>query len=614
MLDLISGRFRLSRSQVVLDLAIIAAGFATLAGVAGWFFLLLVILGIYFSLRSTFGDVNAVYYAIATPLLVLLWSASIGGFVQVQMFAVAGGVLFLIVVALQVLGGEFSNAIKANRANNLGHLEWQDWVLILLPSVVTGLALVIGGALTQLRITWAMGGDAQFNTVLARIINESNGASPDVIWVLSLSQVLMAFAMGPARAQIDPALLLIHDVQANAQLWFLVVAASSVVFAVAARIVSRDLRRVLRFVIATAAAAFPYLWFVTGYAIWAGFYNASTTLLVLAVTWLATLATTRQSRLALHGFNVTLSLGAWTPIVVVPVMLLAWEIISAFIVKKRWPSIGPVALASLIQAGLFFTAFVLPRALNHGSVLNNNGTIVGITFDTLVIAVCLGLIATLTFVAVKSPESWSPTLILVAMVSGVAVLLWVNRSLPNPWIYYPIKFAWFAVALALVFLVVYGSNALWRRAKGRFASSVATALVGVVALGIAFQTPPMQAGKLAYLPFLMVAKNEAPHDNTILELSKVAGSRTIFLEYSEDPLDDLFMNQWLFQLTVILETDQPRGYAYRVVDTPELVCEAAEAWGGDVTVVTASPEAAAATMKTCPNTVVVDLRPKQPGA
>ena len=564
-------------------------------GWAPWPFLGLYALAASWLFAPRIGWGRAFWGSIVACFFIIEWLLTVDPYVGVRL-----DIATMVLLAAVLIGSLVARwrPLKTDMPPKVGLI---DSALIAGPAVLSALLLVGGTVLRGSRsLSWAMHGDAQFNTVLSRIVGADNGETATNVQVLSLAQGLMAIVHLPGRAFVPAAQLLIHDVTRQSDMWILMILLSSVLAgAIAQRVLARS-ARLIRWVGIVISAVIPLTWFMTGYAMMSGFYNVSLTFLCLELAvyfWLATRRAPLWTVVAQMALA-TVMLGAWTPMAVVPLAFAA----SASVRQLRsrpgrrewvWWAI------SVSQFALYAALFILPSYLSKNSVLSQNGTILPIAESTFFIVASIGVIVAAAISSRFGRAGDGDTirdggnqnfaigvlLIVASALVGVMFLILQNRHIPQPWIYYPIKFAWVSIELLFVLIWIGTCLLLGQRPVQRFVAVVGLLAVGVFVVSIMQLTPPMANGVTAQLPLVSLAKNADPLEPAVRVLSPVANKRVIFSRYLDHD-SDVFMNQWLFQLTVHSEFDPIRSYAYQTVDTVSQVCDAATAWGGEVTVYT----------------------------
>jgi hypothetical protein len=322
--------------------------------------------------------------------------------------------------------------------------------------------------------------------------------------------------------------------------------------------------------------------------------------------WLAMRSVPLWRSTVLLGISVVM-LGAWTPMGIIPFTLAAWSAWQGL--RKPRSSVALVLWAfGIAQFAAFVILFVLPAFLAKSSVLSAPGAIIALD-RSLFVAMVVAALFVASLLGVPQPEvsdvaksskdfALGTALVAASAALGTGFLVFQNRHLPDFWTYYPIKFAWISFN-SLVLLIFLGSclvaSTMWAQ---RFLA-IAAIVSSTVILTLMLQLNPAAANALtAVFPIISVAKNGSPVDVTLPLLGNVSGTKVFFYHYLGAD-KDTFMNQWQFQITAKNEFTPIRNFAYRGVTTLADACDAAQAWGGGVKVITSSPWAGSRLNETC---------------
>ncbi len=606
--------------QVILGVLLLAlavlAGMLVL-GVSPWAFLAAYAIFSIVALVPRHGWGIAALGSIGSALFVATWVLVVDPYVGVRLDVAQAGALTIVAVVLAVAVGRGTDPVRVRRPPVLAA------VVMLAPAVLSVGAIVVAGLIRGRQpITWAMSGDAQLNTVLSRLIGDTDGESIRSVDVLSLAQGLMAMVHLPGRDAVPAPRLLIADVLSQSQLWLLMIVVSSVLAGYIAWRVTRGVGRVVGHVATLGGALVPLTWYLTGYAIPSGFYNVSLAFIVIELSVLIALLVRDPWTAAVAQLMVAVTmLSAWTPMAVIALFFALVSAVAAF--RGGRPRARVVVwVIAVLQLPVFGVLFVLPTYLSQGDNLSQAGTIVGLPEAVFWLVVALGVLTVLLLVRGPAgsadedgtPDAedsrrvgWTILQLLVGTVTGVLALYVINRRLPEPWGYYPIKYAWIALTVLVVLLWAAGCLVVAQLVRRRGIRAVAlVAVFGVLASILNINSPPM-GGVTSYFPLLSLAKNPPIHGRTIDTLSAVAGTRVMFVKYFGGD-DDLFVNEWQFQLSARRATDPIRSYAYQRVESPASICEAAATWGGGVRLVTSSRTLADRVTARCGDDVTPELR------
>lgn len=579
---------------VILTMATVGSGVATMLGFAPWLFLVAFGAAGTYVLAPRLGWGRGAWSIALVALFAESWILVVDPYVGVRLDIATIAVLGVtVVIALALLW-------KGNRNASLAVPRALEALVMLLPAVASA-ALFYGLSLVRgMPLGWAMQGDAQFNTVLSRQVGLANGEILNGGQVLSLAQGLMAIVHLPGRSAVAPDGLLIHDIASQANLWMLMILLSSVLAGAIAERVLRGTPRMLRLFGILAGALLPLAWHMTGYALASGFYNVSIAFFTIELAvyfWLTIPGSPLWRSTALLAITVIM-LGAWTPMAVIPGALAAWSAWQGL--RRNPPRLSLVVwMLAAFQLIAFVVLFVLPGFLAKSAVLSVAGSIIPLSnhlyFAIIVAALFVAvLIGTGRRGAGGPGQAVSPArhfglglaLIAGAAALGTGFLIFQNRHLPDYWTYYPIKFAWISMEL-LVLLVFIGSLFVVSTLRGqRLLAVTATVSMTVILISMLQLNPPPQGGVTSAFPLVGIARSESPADATLSLLTTVSGKKVFFYRYSTLE-QDTFMNQWQFQITAKDEFTPIRNYAYSAVSSYADACAAASAWGGGVQVITA---------------------------
>lgn len=214
----------------------------------------------------------------------------------------------------------------------------------------------------------------------------------------------------------------------------------------------------------------PFTWFYSGYALSFGFLGASFALLIVLAALLVFLQKeiSPSLKVGLFLFSASAAFFAWTPFVLVPLILLATELPTLWRSKA---SINPFEIGFIVvgflQFVLVFVLQLLPfflatqqSSLPGGTVLALNGAavyfrpiFVGGIFVLAFGAFVLGLL--------KRHKKIFTTFVSIELLLGLAFgyLVIASKQIEFPWLYYPSKFIWL-VMLILAPLSI-GALFLW---------------------------------------------------------------------------------------------------------------------------------------------------------
>jgi len=458
--------------------------------------------------------------------------------------------------------------------------------------IALSLALVIVSRLADgARLAWAMRNDAAWTLVSARYILRDGGVVPGLApnpapgtagWIAALIE--------PGRG--GATRLLHHDLVGMADVWSLALLAASLLAAAIAWVGLQGLAPWQRTLVAGAVGLVPWSWLLAGHAMEFGFVNAPIAFALLLGAWLAWLAAPRSpdtAMVALSGLAIGL-LATWAPLAVVPIALGAWLLLSTRREGRgRLPS--PSVLVALGVLVLYVGVVVVPDLLRSGEGLANDGGIFALPPSIAVLGL---MVALLVAVLAGNRSRLLGTALVVSAGLVAIVLLALQRQAGGLdwWGYYPIKLAWLLLGLLAV-MTLAAIPSLFSRSRRRWLGVVGTVVAASLALaGVAYQPSTREPDPPAIS--VLSARGLLGADRAPVLAFRLSGERTLVSRY-DAPAPDGFVNFWMLSEDPTGSADPARLIAYRLDSTdPAQVCEAADAWGGDVTVLTSDPDVVSA--------------------
>lgn len=478
------------------------------------------------------------------------------------------------------------------------------------------------------KLAWMMSNDSAFNVFSSRQILLDGGVDPvkHPSPAAGMSEVA-AFFTAPGRSGVEGSGLLEHDLERVLQALVLATSALSVLGALGAVLVVRRGHVLPRIAVAVAVSALPWTWYLFGYAMHYGFWNAIVSSAVLAAAWLAFAERRRHpaSASAAQALAGTALLPLWAPLLLAPALFGVVTVIQhrrEHLALRRW---GLIAwLAPVVLLG-WYLLFVLRPLLGGGDTgaLAADGAMLSISRTTIVVvllsAVAVGLMVHAR--GERSGELAGPLLVLLAGLIGLDYLVGLRADAPTgPWGYYPAKFGWLlafvaflATARAAVAIVLpmtpQAREAIGARSRltavGR---GTAAALAPVLAVSVLVaQVPPADPRPAtaeypapvpapdwraaSIWPLLSIAQEDGasvmdPAVDTLLELSS-PGEKYVLTRYLDDVSEDALVNFWLLSQPIVRDRNDVRQYAYFLeMDNPESLCNLALTWGPGLQVLT----------------------------
>jgi hypothetical protein len=199
-------------------------------------------------------------------------------------------------------------------------------------------------------------------------------------------------------------------------------------------------------------------------------------------------------------------------------------------------------------------------------------------------------------------------LIVAAAVSMAYLLRQRVDSTVGLWGYYPAKFGWLVAFLAVLLTMAAVVSLVRASGPERGRRSVIVVAAALAAATAMSQIPPSDPRPpspvtnpaprptpdwrvTTIFPVLSVAQDHgaSAFDDAAEVLFRVSDPRDKVLvsRYFEDPLRDRFVNFWLLQQPAKSSTDPIRTHSYYLeAHDPSSMCEAIQAWGGGVRVLT----------------------------
>lgn len=545
-------------------------------------------------------------------LVVIQWCMIIGPFSGLTFEVSVGvGLFLLLVLAGAVSLYRAKRERQIPRALTTGSIPFG---LLAVPAFFVTMAVFVRELIRPGSISWAMFGDAQLNTVAARMIAETGGQNLELNPIISLPQGLMALAHRFVSPTADESMRLIHEVSGQIEVLTIITGLSSLGIGLLAFSLLDTFRRIPRITLSLVLSLFPYLWFLTGNAISFGFYNVPVIFLVLVLTLIVWTSAYVRPIFGTVGLllGATIALGSWAPLAIAPVSLGFILLVKNFRsgLTKSSPSFSKISLVAVtLQFFLFFLAGVFPGYLREGSNLAQPGGIFGLNPAIVLLVWGLALLLAASPNNASSELKWNfviaPLALVASSAAGLIFLIWQGRMNANPWTYYPIKYSWITISTIGVLVAVMLariSNDLasrWRRALA-FGASL------VISASLVLSTLPANLGLSGFFPFAGQIIQGGSFDYLSGEVSRHETTKTIYYKFDNKD-GDFFLNQWMFQTGAPTTKEPIRSYAYRSVNTPEAVCEAAQVWGGAVTVVSSS-YAGLVVAERCPELVKIEIR------
>lgn len=554
--------------------------------------------------------------ALAAPFVMigLLWAALIWLIVTAALSLDILNSISLVCV-LVGLGGIWilfrspSNGVRRRR----GSLA--TWAPALVGPVVWLLAALYSLGLPRgERLGWVLANDTANNLIFARETLYRGGTAVGVLEnPVPLPSTVFALAIAPGRASSPPESLLEHDIAAFALVWVLLIALTCFMAGVlTSTIVKQIIRRPMLVVLAgVAGSVIPLTWVYSGYPMEYGFFNTHLALPILIAAFALYLHANRSLGLALTGLllDATLILAVWSPLVVIPVALMAVLIVVRRRELMSLRGMNLIAVAcGVVQLIAFSLLVVLPAFLSQRGALAGVGGIYRLPEWVVFVSGAAVLACGWTLYRRLTDHRM---LGLVAVVTsgwaGLAALLFISRRAEDPWTYYPLKFSWL---LTLLFLLLLFALLLSLAGQARRLSArvLGLATIGALVVGLFAWMPSGTAGYTPMGPVerilgLRGAHADAAAVERVFELANPEAPAVLWeSELDEDA--EGFVNVWL---TLLRADSMTKNADLRLLGLiaftdkrTEVLCQLGELMGPGLEVRTINSRLPARIAEVCP--------------
>lgn len=569
--------------------------------------LVTVMIWIFLNSTQTFSIPTSFTLAVLLPLvsfsLITTWSYAVSlSFIWLEFSA-------LILISCAVAFFHKNTELKFSR-------EAIPSLAALLPSICTLLVLLNSGHLNGKNLGWMLSGDAQNNTVAIREIILHNGADPAQNSAPALVQLVMSSMAAHATEGLPPREFFLSIVQSDALvlafLWSLV----SISFGFIALREFVNFSISVRVIASFFGAVFPLSWFVLGFSLQAGFYNAPGALLAVSLSWIIwreqeLLSIKSQYFVAsVLGVSTIFTLMAWVPLAIIPSSMLAIVLWRIFIFDKNLQIFrSSIFWGSMFLLVLYVLAIVVPSYLGHSDALTSDGWMTELGIYS-VATIWLLAVITAALLSVTKGGRGTPygglSVYAISMVAASAFLIIPGLANGSFWGYYPRKFVWFSICILMflvaVIVVSVAVKLLIDSWLSRYVAVIGTlALLGLGMLSVPFA----QTGILRPFPFLQIVFGAENTENVVDAVADSVGKKVIRLQYDQN---DFISNQWAFQWASKHDgKDNLWSYAYSQIKNPKDVCSAAKDWGGNVTLLSKSYEIRSQVRELC-GELILDMK------
>lgn len=444
-------------------------------------------------------------------------------------------------------------------------------------------------------LNWAMRGDSANNMILNRsfigdgglLRSQGNGAP--------LATVLHASWTAPGVQLDDPAGTVREIVLGSGELTLILLALVGLAGSFMA-IERHPAGSGRRFAAGAAVATIPWLWCVSGYVFGYGYQNAAPGMLVLALAWICWTEQRRHPVTAVTGLVLATwaAATAWGPVLLVPA---CWLVVATVRQRRGLRAAGRdlwLPAVTLAGAAAYALLVTLRDLRTQGGVPGADGGHPPID-QQWVTGVAIGL-AVLVLVLhrwIRPDLRWGFWAAVPAVGLSMLQLVRAREDSPlGPWGYYPVKYTWIVLSVALLVAFAESQPAVGRVARRLWnGNGVAVTLVATIALlthVAPLGGPTTVGGALTPVYFHDDVALDPIHAQTfrIMDIDP----RTVVSRYYTEPNDinaESVTNFWLLQSSASYIGDPIRNPAYLMNSRdPAGLCWAITEAHGDLTILT----------------------------
>ena len=473
-------------------------------------------------------------------------------------------------------------------------------------------------------LSWVMLGDSANNLLFGRELVQRNGIGIDITQnPVPLPASFIGIALDSGRAGVAADALSRHDIVAFATVWSALIVLTCVMCGVVASTIARSAggRSLLVAVVAAGTSLVPLSWFISGYALEYGFFNTHVSLPILFAAFLAYLAHREHPALSLSVLLVaaTLVLAVWSPLVVIVAGLGIVVVVSQFrrlLATRGLPLVGlAIAMGQLLVYGLLL---VLPSLLKISSAFAAAGAVYNFhkTMFAVVALALIGAAAVAYRRQLRDHVLVGALVVVAASALGLGALLFAVRDTPNPWSYYPMKFAWLVTVYAIVLIIGYASGAVARITRPVWIRGVGLAVVAALILGFLAFAPGNRStdGVNDAVSSVLEGRFIRPGDVVAEQIFEKATPEQATVLWQSDNPDEGTINFWVWSLWADSVTGNTplRVAAYGLYDhdDPAELCSIMGYMDGDVIVETTDDTVEPYVDANCPelNATVIEPR------
>jgi len=461
------------------------------------------------------------------------------------------------------------------------------------------------------RLSWAMSNDSPNYIILARAVLSRPGfdrgptSNP-----VPLPSGIVALAAVSGRESTPPGDLLMHDVSAYADIWAVLIALTCAMSGLLALTITRRIsdRNLPALISGVVGSALPLTWFVTGYALEYGFFNADVALPLLFASILLYLDT--RIKFAWKAFwltiCVTLMLAVWSPLVLVPLGLLLSTALINFQSLRQLRRIDYVLVVlGCAQAGAYALAVVVPAFLGQRTALAGAGGIYELPTAVVFVAGVAVVVASAVAFRADGIEKTHGRQRLLGMTAvvlsgwlGIGALLFLSRKSANPWGYYPLKYSWLMTVVFFILIVGLLAGLVGRSTRTRLMSGLGLGLIAVLAASLLAWLP---SSTPKYTPLDPVSRvlglrldqknRQAAFNEAVLSLSDPEVPRILWrssLSADEEGAANIWFT--LFRSNSLDSSDlRIIGLQANAIRTLPVLCSMADLMGPGTEIITADP-------------------------
>lgn len=537
---------------VVLGILVFLSGSLAIAGGTPWPVIALASIACLLVLAARIGYLIAVSVSILIGFSAIMVTLLISAALWTQILPATGTAFTALgVFACVLLAGSPVRLLHLSRSTR------RDVVASLSGAVVWAIALLVSVRVPLAeRLTWVMRNDSLNNLIYAHYILRERGIElrPNLN-PTPLPAALVALGIVSGRPSASPTLSLQHDLIGMAVTWVALIALVSVVLGLTAAAI---VRRVVGSGLASHAAGaggslIALSWYVTGYPIEYGFLNLDVVVPVILASILLALVADRLPWLSVSALLVaaTLMLATWSPLVAVPLALLALTVFRQRDSLRRSGRWGLVAMVvGVVQLLAYGILATLPAYLAQRSALAGIG---GIYADNHFVVFFAGAaVIALGFFVFRADRSKFLALCVtvVAPMVSLALLLFISRRNPDPWTYYPIKLAYFSTVAFIALLVGLSVAFLAQHASRVALLWIGGATVVVLEAGLLVAVPGIDQGLVRMNPLVRLTSSHPEEryvqPDTMVQI--LARTNKPALLWASRIQDEPWADLWLLQL------------------------------------------------------------------